>query len=224
MPEREQRRAERYSVFLNIPYDGAFENLYLAYIAGLSAFGLIPRATLEIPTSQRRLERILELIQHCAYSIHDLSRVQLDRRAPRVPRFNMPFELGLAVAQDAGNRRETWYICETVPHRINKSLSDLNGTDVRIHRGTVRGVFGALCDIFLRKTRQPSAQDMYRLYLVLRRNLPTIMRHAGAREPYGARVFRDLVFAARAEQLALLRRVEEAVALQKARSRPVIRG
>ncbi len=205
MPQREpQRRRERYSVFLNIPYDSAFENLYLAYIAGLSAFGLIPRATLEIPTSQRRLERILKLIQECAYSIHDLSRVQLDARAPRVPRFNMPFELGLAVAQNVRNRQETWYVCETVPHRVGKSLSDLNGTDVRIHGGTVRGVFGALCDVFVRKPRQPSVQEMYRIYLALRRNLPTIMRQAGARDPYGARVFRDLIFAARAEQLALL--------------------
>jgi hypothetical protein len=133
------------------------------------------------------------------------SRVQLDAKAPRAPRFNMPFELGLAVAQDAGNRRQTWYVCETVSYRINKSLSDINGTDVRIHDGTVRGVFGALCDIFIRKTRQPSVQEMYRIYLVLRRNLPTILRRAGARDAYGARVFRDLVFAARAEQLVLLR-------------------
>ena len=206
MPERKPRRsAERHSVFLNIPYDSAFENLYLAYIAGLSAFGLVPRATLEIPTSQRRLERILKLIQHCAYSIHDLSRIQLDAKAPRAPRFNMPFELGLAVAQNAGNRRETWHVCETFPYRINKSLSDLNGTDVRIHGGTVRGVFGTLADIFVRRTQQPSVQEMYRIYLVLRRNLRTIMGQAGAREPYGARVFRDLVFAARAEQLAALR-------------------
>jgi hypothetical protein len=117
----------------------------------------------------------------------------------------MPFELGLAVAQDAGNRRQSWSVCETVPYRINKSLSDLNGTDVRIHGGTVRGVFGALCEIFVRKTRQPSVQEMYRIYRVLRRNLPKIMRRAGARDAYGARVFRDLVFAARAEQLALLR-------------------
>jgi hypothetical protein len=207
MPQREpQRRRERYSVFLNIPYDSAFENLYLAYIAGLSAFGLIPRATLEIPTSQRRLQRILKLIQECAYSIHDLSRVQLDAKAPRVPRFNMPFELGLAVGQNVRNRHETWYVCETVPHRVGKSLSDLNGTDVRIHGGTIRGVFGALCDVFVRKTRQPSVQEMYRIYLVLRRNLPTIMKQAGARDPYGARVFRDLIFAARAEQLAFLER------------------
>jgi len=84
----------------------------------------------------------------------------------------MPFELGLAVAQDAGNRHETWYVCETAPYRVSKSLSDLNGTDVRIHGGTVRGVFGALCDIFVRKARQPSVHEMYRIYLVLRRNLP----------------------------------------------------
>jgi hypothetical protein len=64
MPRREPRRKrERYSVFLNISYDSAFENLYLAYIAGLSAFGLIPRATLEIPTSRRKLERILSLLE-----------------------------------------------------------------------------------------------------------------------------------------------------------------
>jgi hypothetical protein len=203
MPGRKPRKRPERSVFLNVPYDSAFENLYLAYIAGLSAFGLIPHATLEIPTSQRRLERILGLIDQCAYSIHDLSRVQLDAIAPKAPRFNMPFELGLAVAQDAGNRRETWYVCEAIPYRINKSLSDLDGTDVRIHGGTVKGVFGALCNIFARQTRQPSVQEMSRIYLVLRRNLPTIMAQAGARDPYGPRVFRDLVLAARAEQLAL---------------------
>ena len=103
MPQRKpRRRPERYSVFLNIPYDSAFENLYLAYIAGSNAFGLIPRATLEIPTSQRRLERILQLIQECAYSIHDLSRVELDAKAPQVPRFNMPFELALLLPRILG--------------------------------------------------------------------------------------------------------------------------
>lgn len=204
MPARKRRKsAERNYVFLNVPYDNAFENLYLAYIAGLSAFGLIPRATLEIPTSSRRLERILQLIECCDHSIHDLSRVQLDAKSPRVPRFNMPFELGLAVARDARRRGENWYVCETVPHRINKSLSDLDGTDVRIHRGTVKGVLGALCDMFVRKTRQPSVQEMYRIYLQLRRNLPRIMRRAGAANAYSARVFRDLVFAAQSATASL---------------------
>ena len=202
MPPREPRSGpERYWVFLNIPYDRQFENLYLAYIAGLSTFGLIPRATLEIPTSQRRLDRILKLIEECGYSIHDLSRVQLDRRRPRVPRFNMPFELGLAVAHAASHRQHAWYVCEAVSHRVDKSLSDLGGTDVRIHGGTIRGVFAALCDVFVRKGQQPSVQEMYRIYRVLRRTLPRIMKQAGVKDPYGARVFRDLVFAARSEQL-----------------------
>jgi len=100
----------------------------------------------------------------------------------------------------ATHHQHAWYVCEAVSHRVNKSLSDLGGTDVRIHGGTIRGVFGALCDMFVRK-QQPSVQEMHRIYRVLRRNLPRIMRDAGARDPYGARVFRDLIFAARSEQL-----------------------
>src|SRR6204780_4070075 len=91
-------RAKAPSVFLNVPYDAAFENLLLAYIAAISAYGFSPRATLEIPFGQRRLDRILTLILQSQYSIHDLSRVQLDRKTPTTPRFNMPFELGLTVA------------------------------------------------------------------------------------------------------------------------------
>ena len=82
--------------FLNIPYDDKFENLYLAYIVGLTAHGLVPRATLGVPRDARRLERIFKLIQTCRYSVHDLSRTQRDGTPP-APRFNMPFELGLAV-------------------------------------------------------------------------------------------------------------------------------
>src|SRR5260370_36721199 len=89
---------ERDACFLNIPYDKQFENLYLAYIVGLTALGFVPRATLGVPRDARRLERILQLIQSCRFSVHDISRIQLDRWPPRAPRFNMPFELGLTVA------------------------------------------------------------------------------------------------------------------------------
>jgi hypothetical protein len=194
MPRRKLPKSDRrqHSVFLNIPYDSTFENLYLAYLAGLTAFGLHPRATLEIPGSQRRLDRILRLIQDCAYSIHDLSRVQLDRTTPRTPRFNMPFELGLAVALDNGARAHAWYVCETVPYRVHKSLSDLDGTEVYIHEGTIRGVFGQLCNAFVQKRQQPTVQQMYRVYRVLKQNLPMIRRRFGATHPYTASVFREL--------------------------------
>jgi predicted transcriptional regulator len=48
-----KRKRPRTEVFLNILYDKKFERLFVAYIAGISAFGLIPRATLEIADSSR---------------------------------------------------------------------------------------------------------------------------------------------------------------------------
>src|SRR3954452_18148954 len=98
------------AVFLNIPYGEQFESLCLAYICGLACFGLVPSATLEIP-GNRRLDRIIELIQECSFSIHDLSRAQIDRYKPRTPRFNMPFELGLAVAMEKlVDPNHSWYV------------------------------------------------------------------------------------------------------------------
>jgi hypothetical protein len=188
----------RPGVFLNIPYDPAFRELYLAYIAGVSSFSLVPRATLEIPGGERRMDRILALIQSCRYSLHDLSRVELDLHFPRTPRFNMPFELGLAVAwQKLGPRNHTWFVFETMPRRAEKSLSDLSGTDIYIHHGTVRGVFTELCNAFVRLKSQPTAQEMGETYLRLKELLPELQKQTGAHSPFEARIFRDLVVAAR---------------------------
>lgn len=189
----------RVSVFLNIPYDPAFCELYLAYIAGISSFSLVPRATLEIPGGERRLDRILSLIRSCRFSLHDLSRVELDRHSPITPRFNMPFELGLAVAwQKLGSTKHTWSVFETKSRRVEKSLSDLSGTDVYIHNGTVRGVFTQLCNAFVRLKSQPIAQEMEATYLRLKELLPQLQKQTGAHSPFEARVFQDLVVSARA--------------------------
>src|ERR1700691_1919172 len=51
---RPSAKADPTSAFLNIPFDQQFESLYLAFIAGLSGFGLIPQAVLQIPGSQRQ--------------------------------------------------------------------------------------------------------------------------------------------------------------------------
>jgi hypothetical protein len=186
-------------VFLNIPYDKKFENLCLAYISGVSAFGLVARATLEIPGGTRRLDRIFHLMQSCQYSVHDLSRVKLDRKRPRTPRFNMPFELGMSVAwAQTGGQKHEWFVFESMDHRLAKSLSDLNGTDPYIHRGTVAGVFRELCNAFVRSGRQPTIQQMWRIYRDVRKNLPRILRRAGASSIYNARVFKDICVVASA--------------------------
>jgi len=119
------------TVFLNFPYDRQFEPLFLAYVAGVCSYGLVPRAALEIPGGERRLDRIVDLIESCRYSFHDLSRVELDLHRPRTPRMNMPFELGLTVMASYHNpKRHTWCVFEKSYRRTQKSLSDLAGTDV----------------------------------------------------------------------------------------------
>jgi len=182
------------SVFLNIPYDSLFVRPFLAYICGICAYGLIPRATLEIPGGARRLDRIVALIESCRYSIHDMSRVELDMTPPATPRFNMPFELGLSVLHAMKNPTEqTWFLFESKNWRIQKSLSDLNGTDPYIHNGTVEGVFRELAKAFIREDRQPSVRQMQGLFDGLSPVLPRILTDAAASDPFNARAFKDIV-------------------------------
>jgi hypothetical protein len=196
VPKLQKRPAD---VFLNIPYDQDFQDLYLAYIAGVSAFGLAPRATLEIPGGAPRLNKILALIQQCEYSIHDLSRVELDGKRPQTPRFNMPFELGLSVAWQRMRRKEhTWSVFETKRYRLAKSLSDLNGTDPYIHNGKVAGVFQAFGNAFVRPGSQPSVGQMKQILQQIKKNLPTILKDSGARSVYEARVFKEICVVASA--------------------------
>jgi hypothetical protein len=188
------------AVFLNIPYDNGFRSLYLAYIVGLTHLGLEPKATLGIPGGERRLDRILELIQSCRYSIHDLSRVEVDRKPPySTPRFNMPFELGLAVAWSKLHpQKHDWIVCETVRRRIQKSLSDLDGTDPNIHEGTVRGVMRELCNAFVRKSGpRPTVPAMMKTYEIVNSRTKAIRLAAGATSLFESRVFDDLCFAAK---------------------------
>lgn len=197
MPTRKTGRQVRSdpfrpSVFLNLPYDRKFERLFLAYIAGVSAFGMTPRATLEIPGSARRLDRIFELISSCPYSIHDLSRVQLDRATPATPRFNMPFELGLAVAHEKSGGQHAWFAFESLDRRIMKSLSDLNGTDVYIHRGRLHGVFAQLGNAFLRTAPRPSVPQMQAIYRALRGSVPGVLQETGSNTLFEARPFQEL--------------------------------
>lgn len=205
-----RRQPRRTDVFLNVPYDSRYKELYLAFIAGLCGFGLTPRATLEIPGGERRLDRIFRLVRGCRYSFHDLSRVELDRRPPATPRFNMPFELGLAVALSRLRPQgHQFFLFETVKHRLAKSLSDMSGTDPYIHGGRPRGVLNALANALVRVERRPTVTVLELIYRDLKAAAPVIRRDLRARSLFEARAFADLVIAAQysaRERLASPRR------------------
>jgi len=196
---RAARAAAPYSVvrlragaFLNVPYDDEYEHLYVALVAGLVAFGLNPRATLELPGPERRLSRILRLLKSCRYSFHDLSRVQLSHGAPR---FNMPFELGVAVALSAhGSAKHRWIILEARPHRAQRTLSDLSGTDPYCHHGRVNRLLSELSNALLGIAVQPNMKELRAVHRTVRRAARRIRADHGT--VYGARAFKDLVFAA----------------------------
>jgi hypothetical protein len=188
-------RVEQDSVFLNIPYDRRFQPLYLAYLVGLTELGLTPKVTLGIPGGARRLDRIFELIQTCSYSVHDLSRVELDRTPPPTPRFNMPLELGLAIAWAKMNpEAHTWFVSESVERRAQKSVSDLNGTDFYIHNGTAEGVMRELSNAFIR--RGITVPGMMHSYKTLNRLLAKLKVNSGSTNVFTARMFQDLITAA----------------------------
>ncbi len=184
------------AVFLNIPYDRKFRHLYLAYIVGVSALGLVPFATLGIP-GDRRLDRIFSLMQSCKYSIHDLSRVEVNAGPPRTPRFNMPLELGLAIAwQRVGSPSHSWFVFESQLRRAEKSCSDISGTDVYIHGAEVNGVFRQLRNALVRPNNQPTVPQMSAIYGGLRPVVRRILRNAGTNDVYEAQVFSEISLAA----------------------------
>jgi hypothetical protein len=190
------RRSAR-DVFCNFPFDSRYERLYLGLISALLCTGQTPRTVLEIPPAVDRLARLLDLLSECPYSLHDLSRVQLSARPVRVPRFNMPFELGLAVglAQRAPNRHH-FRLLEERPFRLQHSLSDLNGYDPYIHHGTPVGMFAAICDVFtdFRPFPLSEATQFRKVYAALR----TFRRQQfGTTSAYSSDKFKQLVVAGR---------------------------
>ena len=83
------------AVFINCPFDEAYEPLLQAVLFCVVYLGLSPRlATERSDSGESRLDKISELIESSKYSIHDLSRCQADEAGEHY-RLNMPFELGL---------------------------------------------------------------------------------------------------------------------------------
>lgn len=121
----------------------------------------------------------------------------------------MPFELGVTIG--IRNRKHSWIVCETVKHRVKKSLSDIDGTDVYIHGGTIRGVFSELANAFVRARPKPTVLQMMQIYRILRSELQVTLKTAGAKNPFNARVFSDLCLIASAAADEIVLRPESSV-------------
>ena len=126
-------------VFINCPFDADYAPFFQATVFAVFACGFRPRSAKELDDAgHTRYEKILRIIGECRFGIHDISRTQLDP-VFSLPRFNMPFELGLFLAakQFGGDdhAKKRALVVDVEPYRYQRFLSDLNGMDVMAHNG-----------------------------------------------------------------------------------------
>lgn len=114
------------SVFINCPFDDLFKPLMDAIILATVACGYIPRTAVDSGDVARpRMQRIVETMQECRYSIHDLSRCQGSGDWDNYARFNMPLELGMALILE-----HDWLVIVPEGHNYTAFVSDLGGYDL----------------------------------------------------------------------------------------------
>jgi hypothetical protein len=173
---------DRRNVFLNVPFDDDYVPLFDALVFTITACGYRARCALEEDDSgDIRLDKLIRLIRESPRSIHDLSRIELGQN--ELPRFNMPFELGLALGvKRFGGRVYRSYsikIMVTEPYRLPAYLLDLGGNDPAAHRSDPRQVIGIVRD-YLHNTPKggilPGRASLIETFEAFRSTLPNIAR------------------------------------------------
>ena len=136
--------AQEDSVFINCPFTDDYKELFHCIIFCVLACGFRPRSALETgDAGDVRLDKIVRLIKESCYSIHDLSAIELDS-VNDLPRFNMPFELGLVIGckklAGAKYASRPILVMEKSAYTSQKCLSDIAGQDLKAHQGSTTQV------------------------------------------------------------------------------------
>lgn len=149
------------SVFVNVPFDRKYARLSDAIVFSVHDCGFIARSALEVDDSgQARVEKILDIIGHSKFGIHDISRAGIDRNT-RLARFNMPLELGFFLGAkrygSARDREKRCLVLDRERYRYRNFCSDIAGQDIRAHNDQPRDAIRAVRD-WLSSTRGPAIQ------------------------------------------------------------------
>ncbi len=160
-PKRASSPARARSIFINCPFDDDYQPLLRAICFTALACGFTPRCALEFSDSGSvRFQKIVRLVGSCSHSIHDISRVELDKDSS-LPRFNMPLELGADLGLRLGggdrHRRRKTLVLDAEKHRYDKMLSDISGMDIEAHGNDVGTIIKCVRDWLNanRRSRKP---------------------------------------------------------------------
>lgn len=188
------RKGYNRSVFINCPFDERYVPLFRAAVfAVLRCDHYVRCAIEEDDASEIRLSKILRMIEESRLGIHDLSRTESDPKT-HLPRFNMPFELGLFLSAKHFGRgehdRKSCLVFERRRHSYEAFISDLKGQDISAHRNDPRVMMIKIRDWLSTNSRSvpmPGGHVIWIHYQAFRRWLPRKCRREGLRE-------RDLTF------------------------------
>jgi hypothetical protein len=171
------------SVFINCPFDRRYKPFFDAIIFTVARCGFQARCALEISDSGgTRIDKIMKLIEDCRYGIHDLSRTQLDPKH-RLPRFNMPLELGIFLGAKrfggSSHRLKRCLVLDKENYRYQKFISDIAGQDIDSHSGSPESAIVKVRD-FLRAQSHakaiPSGAIIAKEYRAFEQEKPRICR------------------------------------------------
>jgi hypothetical protein len=133
-------------VFVNCPFDQDFLPLLHAILFAIHDCGFIARIAVEdTGSNETRIDKIARIIRESRLSVHDISRVELDA-ASDLPRFNMPFECGLAMGaiRYGGPLGRDFLFMAAEPYQDKVTLSDLAGQDPKAHGNDPRSAIAAV--------------------------------------------------------------------------------
>ena len=168
MKRRRGEGAFERCVFINCPYDEEYLSLLRPLLFTVSALGFEPRLASERSDSgETRIDKIVRLIRHSRYSIHDISRLRA-KQAGDYSRFNLPFELGIdrgAQLFGAGVlQSKCCLMLERDQYDFHRALSDLAGVDIKSHQNEPVAIVRAVRDWFVETVgirRVPSATRLW---------------------------------------------------------------
>jgi hypothetical protein len=146
-------------VFINCPFTDDYRAHFEAIVFTVVRAGFTPRCARESDDGgEVRFEKICRIISECPYSVHDISKTELDADSG-LPRFNMPFELGLFLgAKRFGGRshsRKKALIFVRDRFRYQSYISDIAGQDIHPHNGDVDVLIRELATWLRDEARDP---------------------------------------------------------------------
>ena len=168
------------NVFINCPFDAAYAPMFEAIVFAVHDSGFRPKCARErLDSSEIRLQKIVDLIRSSRYSIHDLSRTELDV-STSLPRFNMPLELGIDLgckSFSTAHRHKSLLIFDSEQYRFQKYVSDIAGQDIHRHNDDPKVAVARVRD-WLRSESGldaiPGGKAIYDRYVAFRHDLPAI--------------------------------------------------